>query len=190
MKPERISTRTPAFDCILHPCGRNGCGTYPGSNHGRHSEEWRYIVRTEDVALSLLVYSGFFLPETVRTDPSYYQHEKPRGAGLHLHLTFPVDREDLRLSRTMKPCDALAGGRCFAGDSFTHYKYDPIVVAMTVSDPVQARDFDQPESFWKVFEGVFDELFEKVQFERVDTDFERCPACDGLGTVAKGHKVW
>ena len=51
----RVVVARPGYDCISSPCGKNGCGKDPGSNHGIHCDEWIYVARDEsgDYALTL-----------------------------------------------------------------------------------------------------------------------------------------
>ena len=111
---KRTSRRIPGYDCIRHPCGKNGCGTRPCSGHEIHNEEWEYLVKNTDgeMALSLYVGSGLY-PEGV---PEQNEPNKPCAYVMSLHVGFPITRDQVagRLEDT-ELCDRVRSGRCYQG---------------------------------------------------------------------------
>jgi len=80
---KRIVRVTPAYDCAVRPCGKNGCGERPEANHGRHYAELHMILRAERAEIIFVASTGWSLPETpkmVRTSEG-----KLRGACVEFH---------------------------------------------------------------------------------------------------------
>lgn len=154
---KRTSKKRPGFDCIRHPCGRNGCGTRPGASHGVHSEEWIYAVSDGDVGIVLLIFSGVF-PSTVPPSPEI-DRLMPMAAGMQFHVGFPTDDES-----EPQECEYVAGGTCYQGpgrylsylgsDEFMRAHFD------------EGAGFDQPESFWLALESQLAEELPSIRAER------------------------
>lgn len=134
------------YDCIRAPCGKNGCGKVPGAGHGIHCEEWLYVIRDVDCALSLLVFSGVW-PVTVPTAPLSGM-TFPRGADISLHCPFPPD--DGNGDGESRECELVRGGRCWVHNSSS-------LGAMKFMEQyfVAAHGKDQKESFWRAMEDWF-----------------------------------
>lgn len=171
---KRLFNRVPGYDCIRKPCGVNGCGTHRGSCHGIHNEVWRYVVIDGDIALALMVGSGVY-PETV---PEEHRHDpdKPSGDYLFLHIGFPTKREQL-LPGAAAPEECEYVGKCYAGEAGSAARF--------VEAHFVGKTFEQPESFWLALEGRCDGLAREARKNRVDTAYQRCPHCDGIGTVPR-----
>lgn len=169
--------RTPGYDCIRTPCGKNGCGTRPGSGHGIHNDVWTYVVIDGDVALSLDVGSGIY-PATV---PQHIRDEgKIQGYAFHLHVAFPTKREQLLAGYEPEPEPCKFVGLCWGDRSWFGAASD------FVQTHFVGETAEQPESFWKALEDQCAEWAKSERANRVDTRYERCMHCDGLGTVTKG----
>jgi hypothetical protein len=179
MTLQRISSKTPGYDCIRNPCGKYGCGTNPGSSHGVHNEEWLYVVKDGDVAMSLLVGSRVY-PETV-PQREEWRREGPRGNDLTLHVGFPVDRDEIAGTGTDK-CEFVSGGTCYPGGRWsTAIGADRFVKRFFVVD----AGFEQPETFWRALEDLCIDKGKQARADRVDTKYQRCIHCDGTGTVRR-----
>ncbi len=171
----RNTHRRDGYDCIRNPCGKNGCGTNPGANHGIHCDEWRYTVIDGDVAVSLLAYSNVF-PPSVPASVSF-RDGKPYCADLSIHTAFPLERGEVRDPSQASKCEYVTGGRCFNSSSGT---------AAEVFAPLLEKQLEQPEAFWRALEDELVRRAKSARAERADTRFERCARCDGIGTIAKG----
>jgi hypothetical protein len=96
---ERRFRIQPAWDCLkVQPCvhGRPGCGTHPLRSCGRHNAELRMCVLGPAMDLTLMVYTGWYLPET---GPAF----TPGRFGLLVwHAPTPRSPEQLPIST---PCE-------------------------------------------------------------------------------------
>ncbi len=172
MNVERITYSSPGHDCDSNPCGKNGCGTKPGASHGIGSETWYFGVadREAGLALSFRVFTTKY-PETV---PHHRRTDKPSGAAVALHATFPLREDDIRSGVTPQDCEML--GKCYVGD-----------VGYLVGDErlmphfIEAYGIDgQSERFWDVLTSLFLEwsTAEDVVLARTA---KRCSCCNGSG---------
>lgn len=140
---KRMTKRVPGWDCIRHPCGKNGCGERPGASHGIHCEDWLYVVSDGDVALSLTVFSNVY-PDSVPEDDRL--PKAPWGADLSLHVGFPLPTFT---AGDDDECPWLDGGRCYQGGH-----YSSALQGGEFWEEHAGRDhgFTQPESFWMALE--------------------------------------
>lgn len=152
----RSARLRPGYDCKANPCGKGGCGTIPGTSHGMHCHDWIYAVHAKRACLSLVIFSGHFLnaaaertmrEETVWPMPAQLEfcarYAAPEGSGYAIVLGH-ADAMD---------CPAL--GRCYPHASWG-------LRARDVWEECGGRaTFDQSESFWKAFEGIFFRIVEE-----------------------------
>lgn len=178
---KRFSTTIPGRDCMRFPCGKGGCGTSAGGNHGVCDDTWIYAVSDGEVALSLRVASAIY-PESVPRD-RYIEQMKPHGIMMHVHAAFPVERESIRARARGQACEYVDDGLCFAvGDGYglaAKKLYNDLVFTLGGTNA-----FEQPETFWIGLERAWKEFAEPAYAQRVDDKFERCNHCDGRGIVA------
>ncbi len=177
---KRISRKVPAFDCTRNPCGKNGCGTNPGKNHGIHCEEWIYAVVGPDVAVELLVFSGIWTP-TVPEQIANRMREGERypwGVQLTTHARFPTDVAALK-SITSSECHLL--GSCRYSETMS------IAYSQKLVEDVfdAAAGFEQPEAFWLELEKYLRKETDRIETERVDVKFDVCGVCKGKGVVPR-----
>ena len=164
---------TPGHDCIANPCGRNGCGTRPGSGHGRGSEIWWYVVGYgSDAALVLKVNANSYPNGYV------YPDGRPEGWDLSLHVSYRTDREQVRTDSEPAACTNVAVGRCYIPYSVASFAHEFFDAHGRASGP------DQPESFWEAMEAHYRVVVAK--YPRID--YVRCSHCDGTGTVPGGER--
>lgn len=165
----RQTVVVPGYDCIRTPCGKRGCGTHVGANHGIHNEEWIFAVCDGDAALTIVVGSGKY-PETV--PGAIHGRDKPTATDLALHTAFPVLGEEIREPGDGHACEFVEGGRCWDGgrSSFSW--------AEEFFKTYGAATQEQPESFWVALEG-------ECRKRRADIGVlpKRCEACCGTGLV-------
>ena len=182
----RFFTLTPGYDCIRQPCGKNGCGSSPGSSHGISSDKWRYAIGDGLVAVSLLVFSGNF-PATVPRS-RYIDGQVARGVQVDVHTAFPTKRNILRragaAAEAGSDCEYVESRRCFGFGCDGEHSTVSFAETFFASHGHGAHD-EQPESFWQAFAGLWDRLAGRAYAARVDDKFEQCPRCAGAGTVAK-----
>lgn len=180
MTIKRISRKKEAFDCVRHPCGKNGCGTNPGKSHGIHCEEWIYAVVGPDVAVELLVFSGVWAPSVPSSiaDRMRDGERYPWGVQLTTHARFPLDVSSLK-SIASQECHLL--GSCRYSET-TSISYSSQLVE-DVFD--KAAGFEQPEPFWAELEKYLAKETDRVETERVDRKFDVCQACKGKGVVQR-----
>lgn|SRR5208283_1233716 len=159
----------PGYDCVRHPCGERGCGTNPGANHGFHSDEWVWAVSDGQRALVFMVYSGVY-PESVPKRLSRSQ-EYPKGISLSSHFSFPPDRESVLIKPEL--CDYVDGGKCWLES------YSCAAAAKLVS-PGDGTTAGCDSVFLSL-----EREFAKRTAGAAPTQYERCNACDGCGTVIR-----
>lgn len=181
---KRSIETVPGWDCIRAPCGRNGCGVHPGSNHGIHNDEWVYIVSEGDFALVLSVYSRIY-PATVPED--VVQRAKERdgliASDLTMHVGFRYDREQVMSDYRGRACAYVAGGRCYGGSSEFTSVSQADALARAHHDRVNR---EQGEAFWQALEAKLREWRDSTPLERADARWQRCVHCDATGTILKG----
>ena len=168
---KRFSRKLPGHDCIRNPCGRGGCGTHPGSNHGIASETWIYAVSDGTVALSLRISSGVY-PASVPTQLGCYQ--APAGISMDEHHAFPISKEQLLAEP--EECEYLDGGACYGG-------LGSGLAAEAFCQKHVVATFEQPPSFWERLTEELRERAAALQAERVDDKLVRCRCCGGSGVV-------
>lgn len=172
----RIAKRVDGFDHILLPCdqgteaeravaaarGAGECG------HGRHGEEWYYVVRAEDglTALSLTVFTSR-MPISVLQREDLRRHWPTAGldrigagygSNMALHAAPPLAR-----GAVAGECEALGTGPCdILVDSFTAAGPFWEEHSVRQAEPDQQSRlgctpdyFAQPESFWLALEEFF-----------------------------------
>lgn len=172
MKLERFVRMFPGYDCVRRPCGKNGCGSRPGDNHGVHSDTYIYVVRPVErptTAMTLSVFSDRFpasvpretlepllavrpgLPSLGIPDRSIY----PMGADLSLHTTFYVSVR----WRYPQACQWVVGGTCRAGAGFS----TSLGASEMVRDHFDARDYERPpEDLWLALEERWEDWSESA----------------------------
>lgn len=175
---QRITEKTDGWDCVHKPCGRNGCGTNPGSNHGVGCDEWIYTVTDGKVALMLCVFSGVF-PSTVERSPGSPRWPSdsraakyPDGYSMNAHVAYPTDRGEV----LVKPeeCPYLTDKLCWSHElSLLHARdfYQQIKDACAL---------EETEAFWIKLEAEWRSVAERY---KTPTEYARCTHCDGTGTV-------
>lgn len=173
----RVSFVSPGHDCIRHPCGKYGCGTNAGNNHGIHYDEWNYVVSDGQVALHLCVSSWVF-PASVPLD-DHLCSKTPEGMFFQVHRSFPTCREEVK-DQDQHKCEFVTSNRCFT-DEPQYLRSEALHKELDA-----APKFEQEEPFWLRLEAAWEKLAKPVYDERMDFTYERCLACDGTGTV---HKV-
>lgn len=171
----RVSLVQPGYDCVRHPCGRNGCGTSPGANHGIHGDEWHYAVVGDAAALSLSVFSHVFPPSVPREPP--FRDLPPLGVTLTLHTRFPVEETDVRTGSTA-PCTWL--GRCYSDEGSG-------LEAEAFFREHGASAYAQPEPFWLALERALEARVEGARAASAATRVVQCPTCAGTGLVSAGR---
>jgi hypothetical protein len=120
---ERRSFKKPGYNC--GPGGKD-CQHDKKGNHGIHCEEWWYIVRQENFAISLSVFSGDY--------PDGLHNHKPRAVALSTH----------QRSAEGGPCD-IFDDRCIGDCTY--------LGAELFFDQVGCPRFEQNEIFWKALEA-------------------------------------
>lgn len=156
----------PGYDCLTTPCGQNGCGTRPGSNHGQHCDDWEYVVSDGEIALGLTAYSGKSPRGPARA---------PEGVTLSLHACFPSSREQAANEERAQECEWLDGGQCFSAGHWFGLASEFWTRAHTEDA------FEQGEAFWLALEGLWSELSAKARGDRV----EACACCKGTGLAVQ-----
>jgi hypothetical protein len=174
---KRHQFKRPGWDCINAPCGKRGCGTNPNANHGIHCEEWYYAVISDecDVATSLTMTTKFYPPTT---DEWRTQNANPRAFDLTTHVNFHIARESVRDDSGWQDCSLVKGDRC-------QIFHTTSIGAEPFNQYLDFDHYEQSEMFWMKLEELHEERVAKARAARVDTKYERCQTCDGLGTVEK-----
>lgn len=167
-KLKRLSAVLAGYDCIAHPCGKNGCGTWLGSSHGRHGDEWEYAVTDGEFALSLRVYTHQL--EGARLLP----WAPPEGASLDAHAPFPIDDDQVREGHPGRKCGYLAQGRCYGG-------FSSALIAGEFFQAYGQPAFEQAESFWVALENEWRRMRAVVEADKSAS--KRCPCCEGDGLI-------
>lgn len=146
MKLYRSALSRPGYDCVVKPCGVDGCGERPGSSHGRHCTDWVYAVHSRRASLSLIVFSGEFgSPEITAEMASTITW--PMIADLTLCATYQVPPGEYVYNANARDCRWL--DRCF-----THASWG--LRASSVWELCGGRrQFDQTEAFWRELEAAF-----------------------------------
>lgn len=75
-------------------------------------------------------------------------------------------------------CDYVNGGRCFGSGGPWASR------AAALYEVCGGKGYEQGPGFWDGLEGAWRLLAKPFYTKRAD-GFERCPHCDGMGTVAK-----
>jgi hypothetical protein len=176
-KPYRSSEVFPGYDCILHPCGKNGCGTHPMSSHGRHGDEWTYVVTDGKFAVSLTVFTNRLngnLHPPLRTF-------SPRGTEVLFHTHTSNLEEERGGIRSGSKCAYLAGGHCL-------HEMGPVGAARAFFAEHGRGEYEQSEPFWLALEAKWEEMRQVEEAEEAEekdrSRVKRCPDCTGRGVVA------
>jgi hypothetical protein len=106
-----------------------------------HGEEWTYVVRDGDVALSL--------------ELSVHPRERPL-AWIVLHRGFPLSHG----SEPSRPCEYVESGVCMGNEGGGHW-------ADTVWSHRTGDEFEQGESFWRAFEAELDEAGARARAQAI-----------------------
>lgn len=172
VRPLRRITETRAgYDCIANPCGKRGCGTQPGASHGRHGDEWVYVVTDGDFALSLVVFTnnlnGGKLPGA--RGVSY-----PIGADVSGHTNRPAREEQIRDGEAGEECPYV-DGRCFS--CWT----SGLAASDFIKEHGMSDEREQNEGFWRALEAKWSEIRAYVDENRPRV--KRCECCDGKGVT-------
>ena len=168
MTLKRSTSVIPAYDHIVNPCGKGGCGKTPGGSHGRCSEEWIYCVSDGECALVLRVFSGIYL----------YDHPRrpSEGGYISVHHSFPTCSEQL-ISADTRDCTFVDAGKCFTGG------YNSSLAATEFWADFGHKDVkEQPEDFWSALEAKWEEVRPKERFDRTH---KICDCCKGSGVVER-----
>ena len=129
---ERKSFKIPGYDC------RDGrCQHTPKGDHGICGEEWVYVVKGGDRAVSTSLHTRIYpatVPARPLDDPPYY-------GGIGFHRGWQPYEEC-----TSRPCDWVDGGKCYSD------------VGFGIGDDLWKRTgdaarFEQSEEFWKLLES-------------------------------------
>lgn len=168
----RITDVRPGYDCVANPCGKRGCGTRPGSSHGRHGDEWIYVVTDGESAMTLTVFSKLLNGQPFPDDSDYWRDFKGSGADLRLHSSFPYgDDEDVDAKGSK--CEYLDKGQCFDNGGSA-------LAASNLFKEHGASTLEQSEAFWLAFEAKWKEWRADARPARL---YRKCPCCDGGGRV-------
>lgn len=165
----------PGYDCIAHPCGKNGCGVRPGHSHGRHGDDWMFVVHDGDCALSLTISSGKY--------PGDLPPREPHGSDVSLHCAFPIRREHVAgVEDDSRDCELVPGGKCYQGSAFSS-----ALQAQTFFEHhfAVAGGLQQEDGFWTALENWCARWAAEARARRVDLTWQRCPCCSGAGVVAR-----
>lgn len=175
---KRTFFKRPGYDCIRNPCGKNGCGTNPGSGHGVHCEEWVFVVSDGQRALCLEVWSGIY-PDSVPASSVHDMSRYPVGAYLCAHLSFPSERD--QVLDAPRECEYVDGGRCW-----------PITYSISSAENLVPRSSSLVPGTTECPSPSAEVLFLKLEFKFVEwmsewipSEYARCPTCDGCGTVRR-----
>jgi hypothetical protein len=125
---ERKSHTTPGYNCKVE------CPHEPKGDHGRHCDNWYYVVSEGKWVVVLTVFSGIY-PDSVDTSRMDPEQLVPTGAYLTFHWA-AADGE---------PCELVPGGLC---------KSDGTCLGATkfFEEYGDKTQFTQPETFWKALE--------------------------------------
>lgn len=169
----RITHTRPGYDCIEKPCGVHGCGTRPGSSHGRHSDEWWYVVTDGAFALSLRVFTNVLnnkpWPPGKAPGGTY-----PMGADLSGHTDRATSEDDIREGSTGDLCEYIDGGRCWTA-------WTSGIAASEFVKENAVDIFEQPDAFWRALESRWREIRDHVEENRPRV--RQCACCAGSGVV-------
>lgn len=167
----RIVETRPGYDCIAKPCGTRGCGTTPGASHGRHGDEWVYVVTDGAFALSLVVFTDNLNGGKLPGSGSRY----PVGADLSAHANRPTSEEQIKEGAAGEECAYITEGRCFGGWTS----------GLAASDFLKEHGFseerEQNEGFWRALEAKWSEIRSYVEQNRPAV--KQCECCKGEGVV-------
>jgi hypothetical protein len=167
----RIVETRPGYDCIAKPCGERGCGTSPGSSHGRHGDEWVYVVTDGDFGVSLVVFTDNLNGGKLPGRSTAY----PIGADLSGHTSRPAYEDQIRKGESGQACAYLDGGRCFS--CWT----SALAASEFVAEHGISEEREQNEGFWRALEAKWSELRAHVDSNRPRV--RRCACCHGSGIV-------
>lgn len=166
-----VETRL-GYDCIATPCGKNGCGTHPGSSHGRHGDEWVYVVTDGDFALSLVVFTDNLNGGKLPGRRTAY----PIGADISGHASRPSGEDQIREASLGQECTYLDGGRCW-----TCWSSGLAASEFVKEHGFDADDREQNEGFWRALEAKWIALRASVDENRPRVT--QCQCCAGKGVV-------
>lgn len=138
--------------------------------HGRHGDEWHYIVTDGRFALTLSVFTSDY------KDRKLAWPERPRGADLSGHATRPTNENELRYAPNGRQCDFIDQGRCYTSGS-TALGADEFFARWG------SRVFAQTDLFWRAMEEKWAEW--KADHEKEPVR-RQCGACSGTGVVTEG----
>lgn len=155
----------PAYDC-----GVDGstCQHEKKGNHGRHGEEWEYVVSNGLVAVQLTIYSGVGLNGAI--------HHDPICADLYTHVDFVTDETRIRDGEVgAHPCKLIEVCRGTIGYG---------LLAMEQFEPLIRLDQIQSEEFWAALEAFFMKELPRVEKTRAEmSKVHRCEHCKGEGLI-------
>ena len=149
---ERLTFQRPGYDC------RTKCVHEVKGDHGIHCDEWWYVVKDGDVAVSLNIFSGIW-PKTAPHVPSALDPDRwPMAADLTVHVAFPVDE----YSQEERECQWVEGGKCYGCHSSTLWAAD-------FYKKHGVDKYEQPESFWLALEKLCKEQAEEYRASKLPT---------------------
>lgn len=169
----RIVETRPGYDCIAKPCGKNGCGARHGASHGRHGDEWVYVVTDGNFALSLVVFTDNLNGGKLPFKSTLF----PKGADLSGHASKPSSEEQIREASPGQECAYLDGGRCW-----TCWSSSLAASEFVKEHGFDADDREQNDGFWRALEAKWSEIRDHVDENRPRA--KQCECCAGKGVVS------
>lgn len=134
---ERVAFKRSGYDCKYSPCEHT-----PKGDHGIHGEEWWYVVKDGDRAVSCFVMTHRF-PPTVPSRVLAGEPNRPGSVGFHRAWS------ESEYDYEVKGCEWIDGGGCYSSTSYC--------LADEVFALGNADTFEQPEDFWLCLESLLPE---------------------------------
>lgn len=167
-------------------CGPGGahCQHERKGDHGKHCDEWHYVVRRERAALVLQVQTAAMngVPDLSfrRIIGASFQ-----GNDLTMHVEFLVDVDSLRSDSALTVCEFTQSGRCCC-------PYTTGLGARELVDVLSARghafrsDPGPGDMIWAALIARFDEWYARALAANAEVErHARCPTCNGTGIVER-----
>lgn len=170
-RPKRSSNKIPGWDCPGGHCINPGCTT---KTHGRHSDEWIYLITSADKeTVGTLTVNSFQYPHG---GPEVPQRE-PYARDITLHVGFNYRDSDGTLHEaTRTKC-------CWRDNQPCNSERTYALGASYVWNMGNQKSFEQGEIFWQAFEKWFTKVDAEVRAGRSVTMTDTCPHCAGSGRV-------
>lgn len=173
-------------DCIDEPC-RHDPPPRERGGHGRHGDQWWYVVADDDGQAATVLQVGTMLlrgecPARPGWDDPVLRARYPRGSDVCLHVAFPTTEGQLRGAEPpdKDACEFLGGRPCYV-------QYASGLAAGALYAPHRApmTEPGQTEAFWKDLDAHHRKLRVRAEAERDALTLERCAACGGRGLVPR-----